>query len=560
MGFLDHLVLQIIQGVPAIPTDVFCIENPLQILNLMDVNAGVSLKQDGWSPAVPSLEGSGVWADSPLSTGRRPLVMQESNVTETMNLIVSASSFLAVTKILANINTMAINARAFWTDNVQYDPVYLKWWASCGKGPQYALIYNMDLKYEYGDSPTPMIEATLSIEREPYWRALPPGANPKQWAFELNNQPWNTSATNLGSASTTDRFLSGTVQNKSEFGTVNFDTLISSNCVVIPASVIPGDAPALMNLYWNPLATNYNFIMGKKTNKLTQYISSTLTIAQNATFNMNDGTLGTDATSVNDVGGVRAAAAALASRVEVSFATATNQLRWRLVTNIGSTNRFIGRWMVFLRCRQQGGTLGDITMYLRYGLKVSSDTEGVKLNSVYPPVIAGAGATTEWGLVYMGIVTLPVTNTKADVNQGIIGAGTSAGLNSLGIGDFQLGLFALRSAGVAPLYLCDIMLVPIDEGSISQEIPSTPGTSGGVWYDETGYFTHGTPDQYCVNGLPALSGVIPMKVSGPGIQLTPGIENRLYFILYDDTNQSAVADTTNFHINIIPRWRGIRDV
>lgn len=285
-------------------------------------------------------------------------------------------------------------------------------------------------------------------------------------------------------------------------------------------------------------------------------------VFQNAIFNLNDGTLGVNATLANDTGASLAAGSATAQRLEVSFATATNQLRWNIGASLsgnGSINRFIGRWMVFLRCRQSAGTLGDITMYLRYGSAITADTDGVKLNVVSPPVIAGAGNTTNWGLVYMGIINIPSFPGKASVNAGgnAPAGGGSNGLNGNADSSFDLGLFALRSAGVGLLYANDIILIPVDEGSITMEGTDTT-TDSGILYDETGYYSHGTPDIIVNNSQSTAGATKGAKMTGTGIQLTPNVENKLYFVFYDSSTQSRVSDTVTFDINIVPRCTGIR--
>jgi len=555
MAFLDHLELKIIQGVNTAPGDTFSVENPLQVLNLMDAVSGISLQQNGWSPSIPALENSGIWADSPLSNGRKPLVMQESNVTEKMKLTITASSFLAMTKTLAAINAMAINARAFWTDNAQYDPVYLKWWASCGKGPQYALIFNMDLEYEYQDSQTPVIDVNLTIERESYWRWMPLGANPMQWAFEFNNRPYNVTNSQIDASS--PLFSAVGVQNRSELNSSGaFRLLVTDNSFTIPASLIPGDAPALMQLIVTNTTTGTQYVFGKKTAKIVQYLNTATNniMPQNLIFVCSTGTLGVDATATADTGASQNLSA-LQRRVEISFATATNQLRWNILGSLGSINRYIGRFMVFLRCRQSAGNVGDITMYLRYGANIATDSDGVKLNVAFPPVIAGAGNTTNWGLVYMGVITSPLIPGTAEVNRG---GSSPSGLSGITpVVSFDLGLFALRSAGAGLLYINDVILIPIDEGAMQMEFGDATAVTPAI-YDETSYLTHGTPDIQTRFGTPGTL-LRPAKLSGNGIQLTPGIDNRIYMLAYDTNQQSVIAHTFNVIVNIIPRSRGIRD-
>lgn len=558
--WLQHKQLSIIRGVYAAPGDTNSVEPAIVTLNLMSNNTGIALKADGWSPNIPSLKDSGVWADSPISDGRKLISGVNSNVVETMQLTITGATFKDVTAWLSALRNMMQDARDFWQANAQIDPVYLKWWASCGAGAQYALIYNMDMKPTYVQSPTPTLDVTLTIERETFWRVIPPGANPKQWTYEARTGVvYDYTKAQIGNQS--DQLLvTPQIQARSEFTTSAAETLLSNNAIVIPAASIPGDAPALLEIEGNGTSTRTNFIMGKKTRNIRQYTINN--IVQNTIFTAPDGTLGTDATLANDTGAVKAMGAANAQRVAISFATATNALRWRAlnssVSSINSINRFIGRWQVFLRCRQSAGTTGDITMYLRYGSQVLLDTDGVKMNVVSPPVTTGGtGNSTDWGLVYMGVVDIPFAVGKANVNSGYRTSSGGQGLDPAQQ-SFDFGLFALRSTGAGVLYLCDLILIPIDEGSIC--IEQADGTAGnGMLYDETGYGTHGLLDPYVSSGS---YGDTQSAVSfyGTGIQLTPNVENRIYVIPYNSSKQSRATDFTTFTADIIPRWQGIRGV
>ena len=554
MGWLDHKELKIVRGVYIAPGDPNSVEPAIVTLNLLSTHAGFSVTQDGWTPKIPSIKSGGIWADSPITDGRTLIAGVNSNVTETMRLIISGGTYQETAGYLAQLTNMIKDCRDFWQANAQIDPVYLHWFASCGTGRQYALIYNMDFDGEYIDSPTPTIEGTLTIERECYWRAIPPGANPKQWTYEALGQPYDYTKSQINAGTVT---FSSSADNRSELNSSgSLRLLVSNNAVTIPAASIPGDAPALMQLIVTDNTGNdVQFVIGKKTREIRQYINVATNniLPQGLIANCNQGGLGVDATTAADTGASQNLSAT-ATRVAVSFATATNQLRLNLPSTLAAVNRYIGRFMVFLRCRQSAGNLGDITMYMRYGSTIALDTDGVKLNVVSPPVIAGTGNTTNWGLVYMGIIQSPFLAGKADINKG----GTSpVGLyGESAANDLDLGLFALRSTGTSILYLNDIIFIPVDEGSIGADFGDSTGTSAFI-YDETGYFTHGTPDIVARFGLPGGT-IRAAKMSGSGIQLTPNIDNKLYIIEYDISNQSVINRGFNVVVALVPRCAGIR--
>lgn len=554
----DHSELFIVKGVYIAPSDPFANEFKIDSINLLDEKSGVSLAPDGgWTPQYPSIEGSGVWADTPLMVGRTPLVMTEGNVIEKMRLNIGASSTAQMLAIKAKFSLFVRYCRDFWTEAYQIDPVFLHWFASCGSGRQYATIYNMELDWDDKDSPTPISVLTLTIEREPYWRWLPPGANPVQWRYEYYNQVYDYTKANLLTGGATNALVTGTIQNRSEFNAA-YTALVSDNSITIPASVVLGDASALLYAYIAPSSsTRQNIIVGKKTTKIAQINSGGPSLIQNCILNAADGTLGTDATKANDTGASLAAGAGTAQHVEISFATASNQPRLLFSANfLNTVNRFIGRWMLFMRARQINGSSGDISMYLRYGLtNLAGDSDGVKLNVVNPILTGALGNSTNWGLHYMGVIQVPMMPAKADVDSGNAGGQKGEGLLKQAAGDMRLYLFASRSTGAGVLYINDLIFIPIDEGGFSLESADNAGGTHHQ-YDETGYLSHGLIDPYFINGnitSPALD-----KMTGTGIQLTPGVENRLYMLSYDGSNLSQVADTFDVRIYIIPRSRGIR--
>src|SRR5262249_4380760 len=137
-------------------------------------------------------------------------------------------------------------------------------------------------------------------------------------------------------------------------------------------------------------------------------------------------------------------------------------------------------------------------------------------------------------------------------------ASLPSGLDPAAVTDFDLGLWATRTAGASLLYLNDLVLIPIDEGAVLLEFGDTTNDNGFI-YDETGYFTHGNNEAWAMNWRTGVVTQHTAKLTGTGLQLTPGVENRLYAIGYDSSNQSIISHTLGITVNIVPRSRGIRD-
>lgn len=210
--------------------------------------------------------------------------------------------------------------------------------------------------------------------------------------------------------------------------------------------------------------------------------------------------------------------------------------------------------MVFMRCRQQGGTAGQITMYLRYGFDIAGDSDGIPLPVQIPQVLGTSGTTSGWGLNYMGIMSIPfVGDAKGTVGEGAGGAafGLAGAENNL-----DIGLFAARSAGVGVLYVSDLILIPYDEAAFNIK-PSDSVVGTRVIVDNTGYFTHGIPGDYSFQ--PGSPNALAQTI-GNTITLTPGVDNYIYILGADNDLLSFPSDTFNVVLHMIPKWTAYRAV
>jgi len=377
----------------------------------------------------------------------------------------------------------------------------------------------------------------------------------------VQKQKWLTDGADiLGTNSVYPPFFKQSfVNNKSEWVSTAFAALLTNNAIKIPAASIPGDADALTTLVISQTGQRLNLFVGKKTINPTVYSDlspSQAVTPPNNTFNAPDGTLGLNATLATDTGSVRAAGSVTFQRVEISFAAGVaNALRLNFpVVDTGQLNRFIGSWMVFMRSRQVGGTAGQITMYLRYGFDITGDSDGIALPVQTPQILGTTGTTSGWGLSYMGVMNIPfVGDAKGTIGEGAGGA--EFGLSGAEF-NFDIGLFAARSAGTGVLYVSDLILIPYDESAFNiKPLDSVVGTR--VIVDNTSYFTHGIPGDYFFQpGSPnALA-----ELSGNTIKLTPGMDNYIYILGADNDLLSFPSDTFNVVLHMIPKWSAFRAV
>lgn len=555
-----HTTLQFMKGIPVLPNTT---PTPATLglgttaIDLLNSGSICIDSQDGYVLQRPSLKNGGNWLDSQLMPGRFLIAGQPANVTETIRAKIFASSLATLSGIQQQLEKYINDVVNFWTQAAQIEPCYIANQVQGEPHVRYALLMNVDIQYGDLDTNAYAREVTFSIEREPYWRAeITPGSSPMLWTLGLiQNTPYNTTP-RLDSPSS---LVYKTVNNKCEFNDANYLSLKSENFIDIDASDIPGDAPALCSLYIDQSVTAVNSgFLGLKTafpDRLPTGGGSALPVYAN-TRNAPDSTLGTNASLVNDTGGVRSRTSGTAQRGEVSFAAGTAAAVRFTFTNPQYMNQLIGRWAVFLRCRQVNGTFGQITMYLSIAAPgETSTTGGVILPTTSPQLIGTSGNTANWGVAYMGNIAFPIQNAKASMLT------NGAGLTTAG--DLEIALVAARSAGAGVLYIADLILIPIDEGGGEwKNLGLVAG--GGYVLDNTGYSTHGDIELYQGIAGTGLNNRLTSYL-GTQIQLQPGIQNRIYFLFGnpsdpDDTTQSQVSSDTVVALNIVPRWVGVCNV
>ena len=540
-GWLDHKQLSIIKGIGKTPGDSTSAEADPVVVNLM--SGAITL--DEWTPNIPAVKNSGIWSDSPLSDGRTLLAAPMGNVTEKISIIIRDNSYLGAQKQLSNLNQMVTYCRDFWQSQGQIDPVYLAWWAGCGAGSQYALIYNVEIAPEYMDSPSPTIRASLSIEREFGWRGIPPGANPKLWT--LGTQ-FKSSSANLATGS--DHLVNKTIQNKREWNTTQTAEL-TNNYVDIPAALIPGDLPALVALGTdsiagaNPPDTLY---CGRSTKPTSMNIPGGGTSIPILMLNAGDAFGGPPKAA--DTGAPKSNSLGTGQRIDM---TGTGLIVWDSVNSKSKIDMATmrGQYICFARVRlSAAATVSNVAFSISYNGSNRQTLPSVQVTSVGG---GGVGNTTSWAAIYLGQLSVPFSSERVPTT--LTGLGTSvavAGQNTI-----EIDLDGTLVSGLGHLYICDVILIPMDEACFAVNA-ATLGTR--VLIDSTGYANHGQTEVGVIN---APNGVNvnqnPYTFSGQTLTLIPHVNNRLHFF-GTNANTSNIETAWDIRLNIVPRWAGIRDV
>lgn len=555
-------LLAIVKGVDRVPQDTVSSEVGFDSISLLDP---LGFSCESYEVQFPNMKSSAVYADNPYTDGRTLVSGAMGNVSETLRVQVSAGTMIQLAAMLSKLGRFRIDCNDFWDTGNQIEPVFLIHQVEGEPGPRYALLYDLNMAIDTPEFPgAPSRLVTLRIEREPYWRSLAPGDNPKHWSYLKNKQSWVNGNTLLLIGN--DHLTIETAQNRAELSSGSTGYL-TKNYIDISADKIPGDAPALCQISITPpdsASTACTTVLMGKTSKPISGNKNRTSLAEQIaiyTFNAADGTVGTDTSLANDTGAPKPIGGGTAQRSVTTFATATmdNRISWVLPT----TAVFRGKFRAFLRCRVSAAA--NVSLRLRF--VQGSDTILTTAVTLTDLGVGGTGNTTDWALVDLGLITEPVNNKKAPV--AVDGRGLWMDQ------DVQVFLQAARNSGAGSLYVGDLIFFPIEEGAIKIASTSVIGSSStlaiGWVYDNTGYFTHGTPGDYATIGQYGYASPfvgsnkerdVPESAGG-NIYLTPNVNNRLWFLIYvDSTKRSFITDPTSYvvRVNIVPRWQGLRSV
>jgi hypothetical protein len=591
-----HQELKLVRGILNAPGDTNSAEQGYFIIDLLSGAAqglALSSELDGWNPSLPAPK-AGLWTDIPFADGRTPIAAAEANVTETMRLTATAPTHVDMSQLISELNTLADDCNRYWNDEFYNQPVFLHWFATGAPGPQYALIMSVDVDVSIptvDDNGNILRDVTLTIEREPYWRAeVPPGANPIYWTLYADSKLPGLNYDYLAdlrlSANLTFPLLYALAQDTlSNF--VNYTALSYStntvnnwNGLTVPAADIPGDAPALVQIALTENSPN----AGADPRNFTYMLARSTRTPQLDT--MRDGGIARFVTMIPFTAGLYFGASVLAadtggiggfnittsttitaSRVEITPAVAIAGF-WSANTAI-DRNMERGRFAVFVRARQHNGAAGDLTMRVRFGYGITGLSFSVLTNTVSPTLQTGAGNTTNWPLTYMGTVRLP---PDRDAVLSLYGVQGGSGLYNDGVDSVVVTLEVARSTGTGVLYFEDVILLPYDEVLIDG-VQVDPIASGQVnvidtlVLDNTGYLSRGKPVQVAVAqnlfGSGSPTDVYQPAIEARGVPLTllPGVDNTIFILQKTDATLSRMkSDTIKASLNIVPRWRGIREV
>lgn len=555
--------LKIVRGIAPAPGDPEPTES-MSVIVLKHADGQQSaygLSPEGYNPGMPPLKG-GNWSETVAIDGRTIQNVTVENVTDTIKVNITGATKADVYRSIVILNRFIKDAQRNTATFYQIDPVYLEWWADGSPAPQYALIRNIELQPDIDESPATIVGVTLIIEREGAWRAYPPGANPGLWSrysqealpgldydyTEIAIIP-KTMAPNITVAAP---FVFGTVNNRNNYSGSDYSQPSVDNWLDIDN--IPGDAPALTLISTEASqietfgATQFLLWRGTKPLTLPTRGGAGAVRGRPVTLNGSDAQYGTGVSRFNDATygvvagdtGVAAVARYAASATYAEWGRHTTAPTWNL--DLASMR---GRFLVYARGRQVGGTVGGVKIQL------SVLTGGISALTL--DEVNAVSVLTYLNTTYLGVVAFPL-NSRVPI--GTDGRGTMVSNGQTMI----VRLDATGTTGAITYDLVDLVFVGIDEDYVM--INNAAPRYNVV--DNTGYSGHGDVSNVLLTNNALDDGNV-MEIRGGGIKLIPGITNRIHCLaIYPADNTFPAYHHANathiMRVWIMPRWYGARDV
>jgi len=161
--------------------------NDAGIRNQVDLLSpeGFCLLEEGdWRPAITQPKGGGTWKDSALADGRRPADFKMENVVEQMTLTVTSLDQDQLIRDTQELRRLLNKARTYSATDWQTEPVWIEAQGNGETNMRYAIVWDWRTPNDGNPYEEPfwqrlaragMDDFTLTLEREPYWRADEPG-------------------------------------------------------------------------------------------------------------------------------------------------------------------------------------------------------------------------------------------------------------------------------------------------------------------------------------------------------------------------------------------------
>lgn len=504
--------------VPAIGTT-----EPVEVIDLLGgvIQLAVEGAVSGWTPAYAALKNSGIWNDSPLLDGRQLTAAASGNVTESLSCV-ATGTHAARASAIGRLMRFAQAARDFHTEDAAYRPVYIRYWAVGAPAEQYALVYNIDVDVQqdpFGAADSNPV--TLTIEREPFWRAIKPLADPREYTKQVTG--------------TLGHLVTATVSN---FDERNSDVPVSRvNYIDIPATSVKGTAPALCQITTATASAAIkrvwvarDTIGGRGFNAPDTRHRNTMTGSDAVLRGGGVGSIVANATGLHSTFSSAGFARSVLRMTLGATYTSAKDAYW------GNIPAGAHKFLAFVRGRLVSGSYSTLKTELRV-LRSTGGSTPQQTVATLPFTL-----TSNYGAVYAGIVDYSAY--KQHVYDG-----TQYRYS------VQVEVFASTTGGAATFDIWDVVFIPIDEYAISAD---NIKVQYAFIADGTGHVSGGTQAGFIQSYVSAVVSDI-VQARGQMLELEPNQNNRLYFMFEMDSTVATPTQDFTVNVNIVPRWHGVRD-
>lgn len=156
-----------------------------KIVDILAPNSGWRLAKPYWNIRIAQRKGDGTKVNSAIAEGQRLVAQEYDNVIETIPLTAYGSDQNATIQTINDLLSLARQSGDYWAKTYEFDDVWMEVRPACADAlTGYARVVQMrlvELTNPFGQpffSPAKeafMDDLSLIVEREPLWRALPPG-------------------------------------------------------------------------------------------------------------------------------------------------------------------------------------------------------------------------------------------------------------------------------------------------------------------------------------------------------------------------------------------------
>lgn len=147
-------------------------------VNLLSAKVDYQLRAGGWSQSDPELKQ--IRRQSQFAEGESLILSNPGNIIETFTIAIYGASHDGIATNLQNLATLQREAKEFQTTRWQTTPVYLTAKTANETNTRYALVVQIrvvnlpSLQDVFFNNQSAIPQATIIVEREPYWRGVIP--------------------------------------------------------------------------------------------------------------------------------------------------------------------------------------------------------------------------------------------------------------------------------------------------------------------------------------------------------------------------------------------------